>query len=144
MYGHSFQVLTKGGTKAIQDLDLYRDGDRFGSSLTFINDEDSIKWEPGAAVPEDRLDALRTAHDRGIETWASMEPVIDPAQTLRLIEESNEFVDFYWIGKLNHAPETESSIDWVRFRTDVELLLKSLDKKYGIKYDLQVASKNKY
>jgi DNA repair photolyase len=136
MYGRPFQVLTKGGTKATQDFDLYVDGDRFGSTLTFINDEDSKKWEPGAALPQDRLDSLRIAHNRGIETWASMEPVIDPSQTLRLIEKSHKFVDFYWIGKLNHDPKTESSIDWVRFRTDVELLLKSLDKNYGIKKDL--------
>lgn len=85
-YGHPFQVLTKGGRKAVQDFDLYFEGCRFGSTLTFINDSDSLEWEPGAALPGDRIEALKEAHEHGIMTWASLEPVIDPEQTLALID----------------------------------------------------------
>lgn len=126
-YGQPFQVLTKGGTKAVNDFDLYTDDDFFASTLTFINDGDSNKWEPGAALPQDRLEALMMAHDRGIKTWVSCEPVIDPKQTLELIEASHEYTDFFWVGKWNHDKRADA-INWHGFRTEAETLLKQLNK----------------
>jgi len=35
---------------------------------------------------QSRIEAIQEAHARGIRTWVAMEPVIDPAQTLELIE----------------------------------------------------------
>jgi DNA repair photolyase len=142
-YNHPFQVLTKGGTKAVQDFDLYFEGCRFGVTLTCDNPDDSKKWEPGAALPEDRINALRLAHAKGIETWVSLEPVIDPAQTLHLIELTHEFVDHYGVGKLNHVAEIEKNIDWSKFRVDVEAKLKGYGKAYKIKAALDKASKSK-
>lgn len=138
-YDHPFQVLTKGGMKAVQDFDLYGPNDRFGCTLTFINDVDSLKWEPGAALPADRIEALRQAHSRGIETWVSLEPVIDPAQTLALIEATHEFVDHYGVGKWNHDPRA-AEIDWPKFRADAEALLNRYGKSYMIKDDLRKAA----
>jgi DNA repair photolyase len=66
-----FQVLTKGGAKAIKDFDLYSLNDKFGVTLTFDNDADSNKWEPGAALPADRIAALKEAHNRNIHTLVS-------------------------------------------------------------------------
>lgn len=132
-YNYPFQVLTKGGTKAVQDFDLYGPDDRFGCTLTFVNPADSLEWEPGAALPADRIESLRWAHERGIKTWVSLEPVIDPAQTLALIEATHEFVDYYGVGKLNHFPEIEKNIDWRKFRADAEALLNRLGKEYKIK-----------
>ena len=139
-YWNPWSILSKGGTKAIRDFDLYFNGCRFGQSLTCDNDVDSTTWEPGAALPADRIDALKQAHERGIETWVCLEPVIKPEQTLHLIELTHGFVDFYWVGKLNHYPEQEASIDWAKFLADAEDLLRSLDMKYGIKYQLKKAA----
>jgi len=139
-YIHPFQILTKGGTKAVQDFDLYGPNDRFGVTLTLINPEDSLVWEPGAALPADRIEALRLAHERGINTWVSLEPVIDPAQTLALIEATHEFVDFYGVGKLNHEVEIEKTIDWPKFRADAEAKLKGYGKSYKIKAALKKAT----
>ena len=136
-YDHPFQVLTKGGMKAAKDFDLYGHDDRFGVTLTFINPEDSISWEPGAASPADRIESLRMAHERGIKTWVSLEPVIDPAQTLELIEATTEYVDFYGVGKWNHDKRA-SEIDWPKFRADAERLLKIYGKDYKIKAALAV------
>lgn len=130
----SFDVLTKAGTDAFMDFDLYFKGCRFGVTLTFDNDADSLKWEPEAALPKNRIDALRIAHEiYGIKTWVSMEPVIDPAQTLHLISLTHEFVDFYWIGKLNHYPEIENATNWHKFRADAMALLEKYGKDYSIK-----------
>jgi DNA repair photolyase len=133
-YQHPFQILTKGGTIALLDLDLYFEGCRFGCTLTFNNEDDSKDWEPGAALPADRIEALRIAHDyMEISTWVSLEPVIDPAQTLALIEATHDCVDFYGVGKLNHNHEHEKSIDWRKFRADAETLLRKYNKNYIIK-----------
>ena len=75
-YDQPFQILTKGGMLAAKDFDLYGPKDSFGVTLTFDNDADSRRHEPGAALPADRIAALKEAHSRGIHTWVSREPVI--------------------------------------------------------------------
>lgn len=137
-YEHPFQVLTKGGTIAASDFDLYGPRDRFGVTLTFDNPEDSHAWEPGAALPEDRIEALRLAHERGIKTWVSLEPVIKPEQTLHLIELTAPFVDFYLVGMLNHHPELGKDISWRSFRKAAKATLGRLGKSYKIKKELEV------
>ena len=143
-YDHPFQILTKGGMLAVKDFNLYGPDDWFGVTLTFDNDADSKKWEPGAALPADRIAALKEAHDLGIQTWVSLEPVIDPAQTLNLIEMTYEFVDLFWVGKLNRHPNATwapapewPSVDWAKFRGDVEALLKRCGKEQGTGYRLK-------
>ncbi|MHB9110419.1 MAG: radical SAM protein, partial [Armatimonadota bacterium] len=71
--GHTVRVLTKGGTRALRDLDLFGPGDAFGVTLTCISPSNSEKWEPGAALPSDRITALREFHKAGIPTWVSLE-----------------------------------------------------------------------
>lgn len=46
-------TLTKGGSRALRDLDLFRpDRDAFASTLTSLDDAFSLKWERGAADPK--------------------------------------------------------------------------------------------
>jgi DNA repair photolyase len=139
-YQHPFQILTKGGMKAIQEPDLYFEGCSMGCTLTFDNPEDSKKWEPGAALPGDRIAALELAHKKGIKTWVSLEPVIDPIQSLHLIDMTQEFVDHYGVGKLNHNAALENAIDWPKFRADAEAKLQRAGKSYKIKPSLQKAA----
>ena len=125
-YDHPFMILTKGGTKAVEDFDLYGPNDWFGVTLTCDNDADSLKNEPRAALWADRIAALKEAHNRGIHTWVSCEPVLDRDQTLHLIELTHEFVDYFRVGKLNHY---EAKIDWPKFRDDAEALLGKCGKQ---------------
>jgi DNA repair photolyase len=97
-------VLTKGGMRATRDFDLLTPQDKFGCTLTFADAKDSSEWEPFAASPYERLESLRIARSKGIPTWASLEPVIDPEQTIALISESAGYVREYRIGKLNYLP----------------------------------------
>jgi DNA repair photolyase len=140
-YHNPFSILTKAGTKAAKDFDLYFEGCRYGATLTLDNMADSLKWEPGAASPDDRIDALRQAHDRGIETWVCLEPVIVPKQSIHLIEMTHEFVDFYWLGKLNHNPELEKEINWAEFLEEAKALLNHLNKNFGVKWQLKKAAR---
>lgn len=140
--GVGVNILTKGGLRLLRDIDLLIDNpelSKVGATLTFDNVEDSIAWEPHAAVPSQRLDMLNHAHDYGIPTWASLEPVIDPKQTLELIRKSAPFVDHYKVGRWNYDKRA-NEIDWAKFLREVTALLESLGKDYYIKKDLAVFS----
>src|SRR5262245_15619367 len=85
-HGLGFCALTKGGSRALRDIDLFRtDRDAFASTLTSLDDAVSLEWEAGAALPQDRIDTLRRFHDAGIFTWVSLEPVYDTETTLEII-----------------------------------------------------------
>lgn len=132
----NFQILTKGGTRAQRDFDLYKDGDSFGSTLTFVNKHDTAMWEPFAATTQDRIEAIKVAKSMGIRTWVSLEPVIDPQQTLELIRRTHEYVDLYKVGTINYN-DVKKTIDWNKFAIDVVELLEYCGKEYYIKEDLK-------
>jgi hypothetical protein len=71
----------------------------------------------------------------GIFTWVSVEPVVDPAEAIKVVETLRGEVDLWKIGKLNHDREREASIDWHRFLMDVEAALEG--HHYLIKKDLE-------
>jgi hypothetical protein len=144
--GISFQVLTKNGKDASKDFDLYGPEDLFGVTLTCDNDDDSLKWEPGAPLWIDRIESLKLAKSRNIKTWVSFEPVLDPEQTLHLIELVAPYADKIKVGKLNtrnnqswHCDEIKElsrTISWEVFGNKAVALLEKLKKDYYIKADL--------
>jgi DNA repair photolyase len=130
-----FTILTKGGTRAVKDFDLLESypKSRFGTSLVFTSQKDADEWEPNAASVNDRVLAVEIAHSRGIPTWISLEPVIDPEQALKLIQELHPLVDHWKIGKLNYK---SLSVDWVKFREEVKALCESLGANFYLKKSL--------
>lgn len=133
-------ILTKNGKLSRRDLPLLASVKRrkFGVTLTSDSPEISLKWESGASLPEERIKALQDAWTLGIETFVSFEPVIDPEAVYRLIEITNDFVDFYKVGKLNYHP-FQKSIDWPLFRENIIERLEHYGKPYMIKKDLLAA-----
>jgi len=132
-------ILSKGGLNALQDMDLIKrfgDNIQVGASLTFTNEKDSLKWEKNASIPNERLEALKTFHDNGVKTWASMEPVIYPNQSLELMEMTKDFVDSYKIGKLNHFKNHEKKFDWTDFLNRTVSVMRNNNSKFYIKKDL--------
>lgn len=141
-YGRHCTILTKGGLRSQRDFDILSSRPhlfQYGATLVFIAENDRRIWEPNAAPTYERMQVLYHAHLLGIPTWVSLEPVIDPEQTLCLIKATASYVDHFKVGKLNHDAELEKSIDWPAFREDVIELLESLGKDYYIKKDLQEA-----
>ncbi len=128
-------VLTKGGSRALEALPLFGAGDSFASTLTCLDDSESLKWEPGAALPADRISTLQTFHDAGIQTWVSLEPTLSPDVSIEIIRQTHQFVDLYKVGKLNYH-EFGKSIDWAGYTDAAVRLLASLEKPYIIKDDL--------
>jgi len=136
-------ILTKAAPYRIhRDLTLMTEfGNRIqvGASLTFNNDDDSRKWEPGAALPWERVGLLESVSGCGIPTFASFEPVIDPAQSLELMERTIDFVDTYKIGKLNRHKGAEG-VDWTKFLESALAILRPAGKRIYIKQSLRQAA----
>ena len=130
------QVLTKGGMKSARDFHLYKKGDALASTLTFYDEQKSLYWEPNASLPEDRIKSLKKAKEKGIETWASFEPVIDPEETYKLFMETKDFTDMYKIGKINNF-RTGIEVDWRKFTKNIIELCEKYQKKYYIKESLK-------
>lgn len=139
--GNAVNILTKAGTRACVDFDLLAMDKRnkIGATLTFFDDALSKKWEPRASLPKNRIDMLRRAKDEGIATWASIEPVIIPDQSLEIMEAAAPYVDEFKIGKWNHSYDAKK-IDWRKFYMDAVLLMNYHEKKHVIKQDLLTAA----
>lgn len=135
--GLGFCVLTKGGTRSLRDIDLYRaDRDAFASTLTTLDDKFSKKWESGAALPGDRIAALKQFHDAGIFTWVSLEPTLDVHASEQILRETHEFVDIFKIGRVNYLPMTKTT-DWEEYTHRMIAVCSELDIGHYIKKDLQ-------
>ena len=134
----SVAVLTKGGTRCLRDLATFQswpDGRiKIGATLTFWNPETSALHEPGAATPQDRVSALKALHEAGIKTWASIEPVIDPVESLEVIRQSLPYVDAYKVGKLNHR---KNDTDWSAFGLASVDMIRKAGRGLYVKDDLR-------
>ena len=133
-------ILSKGGFNILQDLDIIKNfgaNIQVGGSLTFTDEADSKTWEKNSSSPKDRFETLKILHSEGIRTWASMEPVIIPSQSLEIMEITKDYVDGYKIGKLNHFPKHEIKFDWTKFLNEAIKLMRKNNKKFYIKEDLR-------
>lgn len=136
--GIGVTILTKGGKRSERDFDLLAEHpelSEYATTLTCHIEEQRQFWEPGAAPTHERVAALEKAHELGIRTWVSLEPVLDPAWALYLIQETSEFVDHYKVGTINYHP-LKQQINWKDFGEKVVYTLKSLGKDFYLKKDL--------
>ena len=120
-HGNHVQILTKGDGS--RDFDLLDQQDWYGITIDG-SENSSLRGFP-----------LSLAHDLGIRTWISFEPVLDAERVLAYIKEIGRLggaVDRIKIGKLNYHP---SDIDWKRFGTEAEKLC----RMYGIDYYIKTS-----
>jgi DNA repair photolyase len=136
-YRAKVAILTKGGLRAmncLSEIQAFGDRIKIGATLTFMDAARSVAVEPGAAEPVERLAMLKTFHALGVKTWVSIEPVIDPEQSLECIRQSLAFTDHFKIGVLNH---TKNETNWPKFLADSVNTLRAAGKLFYIKHDLQ-------
>ena len=120
-------ILTKGGTRACRDFDILKAaGGWFGQTMGLWG-ADRKKWEAGAASLQDRTNALLAANGCRLNTWLSIEPIVDAVTALgqlRGLAGRGKISDFaishLKLGKLNgYDAETraiEKAIDWPAYR----------------------------
>lgn len=136
--GMAHCTLSKGGTKALGYIGLYRPKrDAYAATLTTLDDDFSRKWERAAPLPADRIAALRAFHEAGIFTWVSLEPTLDVTASLAIVAATHRFVDLYKIGRANYVPTITKVVDWRDYTLRMIELCQRLGVKHYIKRDLQ-------
>lgn len=138
MAGLAFCTLSKGGSRALPFLPIYRPTrDAYACTLTSLDDDFSVKWEPKAALPANRIITMKAFHDAGIFTWVSLEPTLDVDASVQIVRETYPFVDLYKIGRANYCGEITKTTDWRDYTLRMIALCQDLGVRHYIKADLQ-------
>jgi len=132
-------ILTKAGIRASRDFERMREfGFTYGISVNATGAMQSEEFEPHAPPVTDRLMSLYLARNRGLTTFVSVEPVIDPAQGLAVIKTVLPHADKIAVGKINYNAKLENRVDWDAFLREAKAMLKGTD--YYIKHSLRDAA----
>ncbi|RLI27584.1 hypothetical protein DRO58_04015 [Candidatus Bathyarchaeota archaeon] len=140
---HKIMILTKNPSIALRDLDIMKTHGNMwlGTTITQWKWVDRLKLEPKAPSPFMRSQALKWAHERGVKTWLSIEPIHKASNPLAILENTIDHVDFYVFGKLNYAKTLgleEPTPGEYREKLEPALkLLDSLGKPYLVKKELK-------
>lgn len=77
---------------------------RVGFSLTGCDTE-----EPGASTNEERIALMKKLHEMNVETWVSLEPILDPDASLEMVLKGKDYASMFKIGilsgKKNYSPQ---------------------------------------
>ncbi len=140
-HGIAVRILTKGGSRAERDFDLLQQNpdNEFWVTLSCRTEKTRMLYEANASPIENRINALRKASAiYHIKTGVSIEPPLNTAECLDVIEEIAPFADIINVGKWNHDNRA-NAINWRKFRADAIQLLEDLGCNYYIKEDLRRA-----
>lgn len=102
-------VLTK-GTLPLKLSSMSKDN-VYGITLISLNENYRKKVEPGAAPYKRRIESLKKLHEKGCQTWVSIEPYPTPNlinQDLSKILSSVSFVDKIIFGRTNYNKAVSS------------------------------------
>lgn len=122
-YGNHIQILTKGDGR--RDLDLLEKDDWYGVSIDGQSTD----------ICNRLIDCLASAKERGINTWVSFEPVLNPESVLEIVDKYHKIIDRAKFGKLNYH---RSNINWKEFGTRIENECRRIGLDYYIKESLRI------
>ena len=126
--GNNVQILTKGDGR--RDFDLLDENDWYGITL----DGATTRTGHFDNAPLFRYTNLIKAHEKGIRTWVSFEPVLNAENVLGMIKDIAPHTDKVKIGKLNYH---KSDINWAEFGRNAEAICKKIGVDYYIKESLR-------
>lgn len=110
----SVDVLTKSDL-VLRDLDVFKQFDKkisIGFTITTLNPKFAMLLEPGASIPEKRIEALTTLKSSGIETYVFIGPVLPYFTNLKQIFGAlQDKVDHLLIDTLNIKGENWRGVD---------------------------------
>ena len=128
-------VLTKGILPS-QLADCSSENE-YGITLISLNEDFRKQMEPGSAPYTQRIESLRTLHDKGCKTWVSIEPYPTPniiSQDLNDILEAISFVDKIIFGRTNYCREVSAYSDHRLFYNICADKVASYCVEHDIKY----------
>jgi DNA repair photolyase len=129
-----FTILTK---SALIDRDflLFKSYPKFraGFSFTTVDQFEAKEWEPGCGYVWDRVSVLQKFKAHGIKTWVSLEPVMSVDSTIRVIQELNKWVDFFWVGALQHM-QPPTPINLIEAHRQIMEVLEYYHSNYRFKH----------
>jgi len=103
--GNQVLVVSKPDPECIkvlcEELGEYKDQILFRFTIGSADNDVLTFWEPGAPSFEDRLEALKLAHDHGYQTSISCEPMLDDHIEDVVDAVSPHITDAIWIGLPN-------------------------------------------
>lgn len=140
-YGCHIMFCTKGKINP-EIIDLLDSNDSVGITITCGNDMAAM-YESKSIAPTERIAQLEAFYNKGIETWISIEPVLEPEFIYNMLESDNmKFITRVKLGKLNHmdlADLTKNDndvIDWNEYGNKVIEICNRRNIDYIIKYAL--------
>ena len=105
-----------------------------GSTIVFSDQASASYWEPNASALHERFQLAKDAHNLGIKTWVSLEPVIEPEQALEVVRQLHPYVDYWKVGPVNYVKDI--NVDWKKFKNDIIQLFTKVGAEYYLKKEL--------
>jgi len=90
------KIITKGGLRAAKGFMTMAEAPKqyeYIVPLVFADDDDARKHEPGAADTTERILTLIAAHEVGIKTAVSLNPIWDLSNAFDIVVQTYKFVD---------------------------------------------------
>lgn len=133
--GIKCSVLTKG----ILPLDLAEMSpeNEYAITLISLNEGYRLKYEPGSAPYNDRIQSLRQLHDAGRKTWVSVEPYPTPniiEQSIHDVLEAIAFTDKIIFGRTNYSKEISAYKAHRNFYHEQAMRVIDFCEQRGIEY----------
>lgn len=142
-FGCHIMFCTKGRIST-EVLDLLDNKDSVGITIT-CGDEMAKKFEPYSILPTERLKQLKAFYEKGIETWISIEPVLEPNFIYKMLESDDmKYITRVKLGKLNHMEISDLTknpndfIDWTEYGRKAISICKRNNIEYIVKYALRL------
>lgn len=116
-------------TKTVRYKDRVLQGAKTGLLTVGLTLTGHDEMEPNAPSNEERIEALKTLHERNVKTFVSLEPVISFYASLSMIEQAAPYCKEFRIGLMSpYKKDRYSIIDLVDFIDQVN----SLRKKHNL------------
>jgi DNA repair photolyase len=109
-------ILTKSDL-VLRDIDIFKEFKDIEVGLTINSFEGNVKRsiEPFSPSNQKRIKALMAIHQNGIKNYAFISPIIPHLTDVkRLIDETKDFVDFYWFEFLNLKASGSEFKRWLK------------------------------
>jgi DNA repair photolyase len=109
LFRFPINILTK-SPLVLRDIDLITKLKDAEVGLTITTDSENMRklFEPGAPPIQDRIDALRKLHKKGVKTYVFIGPVL-PMNPENLVKKVTPFADSILIDRLNY----KNNVQWI-------------------------------